>query len=163
MVISTKVVDLIEEIGNSDSFSTEQIVNACIFGSYSGLMQAFTRDKVYQKDDKVAFLTDNGEIIILVANQDNVSGDFNAVQWDEWNIVDEISGMYRDYVLMSWNQPTLRRNKVWLQIKNESLQDAREAGIDDIDGLLIYKNLTISSRRPATMTNDIVWGQITPA
>lgn len=159
MITATKVIDQIDDIQKSDSFHTEQLVNSALFGSNSGLMATFNENIVYRKGQKVPFLTSNGEVLILVCNNDGTTGPFNATDWDEWNVVDEVEAMYTEFAILSWHQPSLRRNKIWLQVKNESLEDAREIGLGNDTGLLIYRNLIVSANRP-TMTEDIIWGQI---
>ena len=159
MVSAIKVIDQLNDIKRSDSFHTEQITNSAIFGSSSGLMATFNENKTYVRGNKVPFLTSNGEVLILVCNKDSVSGPFNATDWDEWNIIDEVEAVYSELVILSWNEPSIRRNRIWLQVKNESLQDARDINIGNNTGLLIYKNFIVSANKP-TMTEDIIWGKI---
>ena len=64
----------------------------------------------------------------------------------------------KGYIILSWNKPNLRRNKVWLEIMDESLEDASKVFGEDA-GLLIYNNLVISERQP-TMNTSTVWGRI---
>ena len=160
MVNAIHIVNQVEDIGKSDSFNTEQLVNSAIFGSYSGLMATFDSSKTYNRGDKVPFLTDNGEVLILVCNKNDVTGAFKATDWDEWNIVDELNGVYNELFIMSWNEPTVRRNKIWIEVKNESLEAVRGLNMGNETGLLIYRNLTVSTERPSTFTEDIIWGQI---
>jgi hypothetical protein len=55
--------------------------------------------------------------------------------------------------------PSLRRNKVWLAIKTESIQVAKEV-FGERDGIIIYNNFIIQARQP-TMNLSTIWGQIT--
>lgn len=160
MVTLTKIINQINDIGLSESFNTDQLVNSAIFGSSSGLMATFNENRIYNKGNKVPFLTGNGEVLILVCNKDNVTGPFNARDWDEWNIVDEVEGVYNDLVIVSWNEPVNRRNKIWIEIKNESLEDARDLNLGNNTGLMIYRNLIVSRTKPTTMSEDIIWGKI---
>lgn len=160
MVSAIHIVNQVDDIGLSDSFNTEQLVNTALFGSYSGLMATFDKTKKYHRGDKVPFLTENGEVLILVCNKNDVTGSFKATDWDEWNIVDELNGIYNDLFVMSWNEPVIRRNKVWIQVKDESLAAVSGLNMGNERGLLIYRNLTVSTERPSTFTEDIVWGQI---
>lgn len=160
MITMIKIIDQIEDIGTCESFKTEQLVNSAIFGSSSGLMATFSENKVYKRGDKVPFLTGNGEILILVCNKDTVFGQFKAADWDEWNIVDEIESICSDLAILSWNEPSNRRNKIWIEIKNESLENARDLNLGNNTGILIYRNLIVSGDKPATMNEDVIWGKI---
>lgn len=160
MVTLTEIINQVEDIGKTESFNTEQLVNSAIFGSSSGLMATFDENTVYKRGDKVPFLTGNGEVLILVCNKESVFGSFKAADWDEWNIVDEMEGICTDFAILSWNEPTNRRNKIWIQVKNESLEDARDINFGNNTGLMIYRNLVVGRNKPATMSEDIIWGKI---
>ena len=160
MVTSTKLLDLANVIKNSPSLSTDQVASSALFGSSSGVMETYSESSSYERGTKVPYLTDTGEVLILVAIKDVEPGQFNPRDWEEWNILDEVQGLYDDLIALSWNEPSLRRNKVWLEIKNESLQEARDLNLGNNSGLLIYKNFIVSKRKP-TMTKDVIWGMIT--
>lgn len=153
------IMNLSEDLKKNNGFNSNQLISAAILGSSVGNFRPYEPNHVYMKGDKVPYITEEGELLIIVAIEDNISGSFNPNFWEEWNVISECDGLYNDYVVLSWNKPHLRRNKIWLEIKNESLHDARDVLGDDI-GVLVYNNLVISERKP-TMTADTIWGMVT--
>jgi hypothetical protein len=159
MITAQLLVDLSEEIKNEKVFNAKQIISAAVLGSTIGRIKCYNPSMVYMKNDKVPVLTDDGELIIAVCNTDYTSGAFNPLYWEEWDIFTETKGLYEDYIILSWNRPSLRRNKVWIQVKSESLGDISSVIGKDM-GVIVYNNLIISERQPV-MTSEIVWGMIT--
>lgn len=159
MVQSTFLLDLKADLRVKKQLSFDHIASTALMGSVSGLLNAFDETKTYNRGDKVPYVTNNGELVILVCVMNDVTGPINPLYWEEWNIMDELEGLYHDYVVASWNKPSLRRNKVWLAIKTESIQVAKDV-LGEYAGLLIYDSLIISNRKPI-MTKNVIWGQIT--
>lgn len=158
MITSSFILDLATELKNSNGYTSQQVISAAVLGSLVGQITPYNNSKVYNKGDKIPLVTDDGELLIAICIGENVTGEFNPNYWEEWNIINEVQGLYNDYIILSWNKPNLRRNKVWLEIMDESLEDASAVFGDDL-GLLVYNNLIISERQP-TMTNSTVWGRI---
>ena len=159
MIKADLILDLPEVINNQKSFNPKQIISAAVLGSTVGQIKQYNPITIYMKGDKVPVLTEDGELIIAVCNTDNTSGSFNPLYWEEWDIFTETQGLYDDYIILSWNRPSLRRNKVWIQVKSESLGDISEVIGQDM-GVIVYNNLIISERQPV-MNSEIVWGMIT--
>jgi hypothetical protein len=105
------------------------------------------------------YITDEGEILIIACLFDGTTGEFDGRCWEEWNIFDELKGLYDDYVVVSMERPALRRNKLWLQITDKNAQEIVAAlGLDN--RLVIVNNFIVSERRPV-MNAQTIWGQIT--
>lgn len=158
MITSSFILDLASELKNSNGYTSQQVISAAVLGSLVGQIKPYQSETVYHKGDKIPLVTDDGELLIAICIVDGATGSFNSTQWEEWNILNEVQGLYDDYIVLSWNKPNLRRNKVWLEIMDESLEDATAVFGDDL-GLLVYNNLIISERQP-TMTDSTVWGRI---
>ena len=159
MTKSVFLLDLKESLRAKDHFSADEIVSTALIGSVSGLMDFYNEEKTYNVGDKVPIVTDSGELIILACTGTDVTGEFDATKWEEWNIMDELQGLYDDYFLVSFSPPHLRRNKVWFKINEESLTVAEDIFGPSL-GVIIYENFIISERQPI-MNKDIVWGKIT--
>jgi hypothetical protein len=153
------LLDLKTDLANRKEFGYDLLASAAIMGTVSGVLGAYDTTKTYNAGDKIPYITNSGELIIIVCISNNVTGEFNPLHWEEWNIMDELQGLYDDYVIASWNMPSLRRNKVWLAIKTESIQVAKEV-FGERDGIIIYNNFIIQARQP-TMNLSTIWGQIT--
>ena len=159
MVTTKLLLDLKTDLANRKEFGYDLLASTAIMGTVSGVMGAYDKTKVYKIGDKIPYVTDSGELIIIVCIHNNVTGKFAPIHWEEWNIMDELQGLYDDYIVASWNIPSLRRNKVWLAIKEESIETAREAFAGS-DGLIVYNNFIIQARQP-TMNLSTIWGRIT--
>jgi hypothetical protein len=153
------LLDLKTDLANRKEFGYDLLASAAIMGTVSGVLGAYDTTKTYNAGDKIPYVTNSGELIIIVCINNAVTGDFNPANWEEWNIMDELQGLYDDYIVASWNVPSLRRNKVWLAIKDESISVAREA-FGGTDGIIVYNNFIIQLRQP-TMNVNTIWGKIT--
>ena len=151
MITTQLILDLANELKNSNGFTSQQVLSAAVLGSLVGQIKPYKSSTVYKKGDKIPLVTDDGELLIAICIGDNVTGSFNPNYWEEWNLLNETQGLYNDDI-------NLRRNKVWLEIMDESLEDASKVFGEDA-GLLIYNNLVISERQP-TMNTSTVWGRI---
>ena len=158
-VTTSLLVDLKTDLANRKEFGYDLLASTAIMGNVSGILNTYDKTKVYNTGDKLPFVTNDGELIIIICLHDNVTGEFEAVHWERWNIMDELQGLYDDYIIASWNMPSLRRNKVWLAIKEESIQVAKEA-FGEHDGIIIYNNFIVQLNQP-TMNLSTIWGQIT--
>ena len=159
MTTVTQLVDLKAQFKQAKRFSYSQIAATALMSSYNGLIESYDPSKVYNTGDKVGYTTDAGEFLVIVCLSDGVTGNFDNTKWDEWNVMDELQGLYNDYVIASWNEPILRRNKVWIQVKEESIEALRGV-LGNNQALLIYNNFIISENMPS-MNSNIVWGRIT--
>ena len=162
MVKSTFILDAKQYVNSSNRVSLSSIINTSIMGAENGVLDFYSPSNTYNRGDKIPYISDDGELLILVAVNNGITGTFNPLDWEEWSVMDELKGLYDDYIVASFNRPSLRRNKVWLAIKEESLADLRDLNFElgNEMGLLIYNNLVFSERRPI-MTSDLVWGNIT--
>ena len=161
MVTTSLMVDLKTDLANRKEFGYELLASTAIMGTVSGVMGSFDKTKAYTFGDKIPYVTESGELIIIVCISQRAQGEFDPADWEEWNVMDELQGLYDDYIVASWNLPSLRRNKVWLAIKEESISVAQEA-FGDSDGIIIYNNFIIQARQP-TMNTNTIWGHITAA
>lgn len=159
MVTATLLVDLRDKVINTPQYKFSQIASTALMGSASALTGLYDPEKIYDRGDKCVYVTDSGEILIIASQHNGVTGPFDPMQWEEWNIMDELQGMYEDYIICSWSKPALRRNKVWLKVRADSIQAVKDEFGENF-GLIIYNNLIISKRRPI-MNYNTVWGQIT--
>ena len=159
MVTATLLVDLKEKVINTPQYKYSQIASTALMGSASALTGTYDPNKIYNTGDKCVYVTDTGEILIIVACENNITGTFDPMKWEEWNIMDELQGLYEDYIICSWSRPAFRRNKVWLKVRADSIEPLKEEFGDQF-GLLLYNNFIISRRRPI-MNQNTVWGQIT--
>jgi hypothetical protein len=156
---ATLMVDLYKKLNTSASIDIEEIIVPALIGSYKQLLGTYNTDTYYKRGDKISYVTETGELIIAIAVRDT-RGKFNPLHWEEWNVVNELDRLYSDYIVLSWNEPQLRLNKAWIEIKDESLNLATEKQYGNTDGVLIYENLIISERQP-TMRDTTVWGHLT--
>ena len=159
MIKATKVLALKSYMNSKSSFTYSDIASTALLGTAFGKLKRYDSDKVYNRGDKCVYFSSEGEMLIIACIEDEVTGEFNPDKWEEFNVLDEMDYLYQDMILMSWSKPHLRRNKVWIQVKNDSIQKVKDE-VGDIDGLLIFNNLIISARQPK-MNPSIVWGQIT--
>ena len=162
MITSTLLSNLKLDLQVKNKFTIDQLITNILLGTdNSKSLEAYEPDKVYNTGDKLPYVTKEGELLFICAITDNITGPFNPKDWEEWDVLSELSGILDDYIILSWNKPSLRRNKVWLEVKEESVQDAREVGIGmDGDSVMVYNNLVVSARKP-TMAQNVIWGAIT--
>ena len=153
------LVDLKEKVDNCEYFNYDKVASAALLSASAGMLQKYDTEKTYNKGDKIVYITDDGELLILVCMQYNVTGRFTPAFWEIWNIMDELEGLYDDYVVSSWERPYLRRNKVWLEIKDESIEDAEAVGWEN-ELMVAHNNLVISERQPL-LNRQTIWGMIT--
>jgi hypothetical protein len=159
MVTATLLVDLKDQITKTSQYRYNQIASTALMGSASALRGKYDETKTYNLGDKCIYITDSGEILIIVCQHNGVTGPFDPMDWEEWNIMDELQGLYEDHIVLSWNRPSLRRNRVWLKIREDSIVRVQDE-FGEHFGLLLYNNLIVSKRRPV-MNLNTVWGQIT--
>jgi hypothetical protein len=163
MTKATYLLDLRDLVDNSVELAPQQLISAAIFGVNKELLQTYNPEKEYKKGDRIPYITEHGDLIVIICIVDT-TGTFNALHWEEYNVMNELTGLYNDYAVLSWNMPSLRRNKMWFEIKEESMEVAEGLGLsiggDDGEGLLVYENFIISDRRP-TLNRSTIWGEIT--
>ena len=161
MVKSTFLIDLKKKLSEKTHYTYDQIASSALLGSKGNIKGGYDENTVYKLGDKITYITNTGELLVLVCCRNDVTGEFDQTKWEEWNIMEEIQGLLDDHTIASWNKPSLRRNKVWLAIKTTSIQTYKDTyGENVMPGLLIYDGLIISKRKPLMNTN-IVWGNIT--
>ena len=162
MITTIKIANLKDVIANRKSFTIDQLITNILLGTdNSKTLVSYDETKTYDTGDKIPYITDTGELLVIVAIRDNISGPFNPKDWEEFDILTELQGIIDDSVILSWEKPNLRRNKVWLEIKNESVDTARDLGVGLEDGkVIVYNNLVISARKP-TLYQGVIWGAIT--
>lgn len=158
---STFLIDLAARYAEEPSIDPNELAVVTLFGADKKYFQLYDPDKQYHRGDKIPYITPSGELIIIIA-LDDVTGPFNPMLWEEWSIMNEIDGILYDHIVLSWEQPSLRRNKVWLQIKDESIDDIPNRAVHTSTGVVIYRNFVIGERRP-TMYSGTIWGQVTDA
>ena len=158
-VTTSMLIDLKKDLSNRKEFGYDLLASTAIMGTVSGILDVYDENRTYNSGDKIPYITDSGELIIIVCIHNDVTGPFDPLHWEQWNVMDELQGLYDDYVIASWNMPSLRRNKVWLAIKTESIQAAKEL-FGEHDGILIYNNFIIQLKQP-TMSLSTIWGKIT--
>lgn len=158
---STLLIDLFDEVNKATTVTVDQMIAPALIGSSKGILNFYDEKKTYKKGDKVAYLADDGEFIVIVATKET-TGTFDPRVWEEWNVIDELKRLHDDYAVLSYNEPKLRLNKVWLEIKEESIDLATAHSLGNTTTVLIYKNLIISERMPM-MDAETVWGKITGA
>ena len=157
MVKYTLVMDLAKQF--STRLGKDQLINSALMGDGRYILNQYDPSKVYHLGDKIPYLTDTGELVILTALEDNITGPLDLRKWEEWDIISETIRLYQDFIQLSWHVPKSRLNRVWLSIKKESMADFE--GIDiNRDGILVYSNFIISKERP-TMTKNVIWGKVT--
>lgn len=157
MVKYTLVMDLAKQF--STRLSKDRLINTVLMGDGRYFLNQYDPSKVYHIGDKIPYLTDTGELVILTALEDNITGPLDLRKWEEWDIVSETIRLYQDFIQLSWHVPKSRLNRVWLSIKKESMQDYEDLDIN-VDGILVYSNFIISKDRP-TMTKNVIWGRVT--
>jgi hypothetical protein len=154
------LVDLKAEEQASKYFSFNKIASTAMISSMTGAPCAYDPEKVYNIDDKCVYVTDDGELIVIACLFDGTTGEFDGRKWEEWSVFDELKGLYNDYVIVSMERPTLRRNKIWLQITDKNAQEIIDSlGLND-NNMIIINNFIVSERRPV-MNAQTIWGQIT--
>lgn len=157
MVKYTLVMDLAKQF--STRLGKDQLINSALMGDGRYILNQYDPTKTYHLGDKIPYLTDTGELVILTALEDNITGPLDLRKWEEWDIISETIRLYQDFIQLSWHVPKSRLNRVWLSIKKESMADFE--GIDiNRDGILVYSNFIISKERP-TMTKNVIWGKVT--
>ena len=143
----------------STRLGKDQLINSALMGDGRYILNQYDPTKTYHLGDKIPYLTDTGELVILTAIEDNITGPLDLRKWEEWDIISETIRLYQDFIQLSWHVPKSRLNRVWLSIKKESMADFEGIDINQ-DGILVYSNFIISKQRP-TMTKNIIWGKVT--
>ena len=156
MVTSTLLVDLYDKYKDK-TFTPVELTVAALFGD-TRLFQTYDPEHEYKRGDRLPYITEDGEFVIIIALKDT-TGKFNPLLWEIYDVLSELQGLYHDQIVLSWDEPSLRRNKVWLKIKDESLQKARENNIDDSLNIMVYKNFVISERTPTIFDTSTMWGK----
>jgi hypothetical protein len=156
---ATLLIDLEARFHEQPSISPAELCAVALFGANKEYFQLYNPDKQYKRGDKIPYITENGELIMIIALED-VTGPFNPMLWEEWSVMSELEGILYDHIVLSWEQPSLRRNKVWIQIKDEEINDIPSRAVATSTGVLLYRNFVIGERRP-TMTSGTIWGQVT--
>lgn len=131
MTKATLLVDLYSEIRKMSKIPTDKIVTNALVGSYQGIESFYDPNKMYNKEDKCLHMTDEGEIIVIVAMDNHVTGEFDPSKWHEWSAIDTTSRLYDDYDILAYKKPKLHMNKVWIEIKDSSIADATNNSIGD--------------------------------
>lgn len=157
MVKYTLVMDLAKQF--STRLGKDQLINSALMGDGRYILNQYDPTKTYRLGDKIPYLTDTGELVILTAIEDNITGPLDLRKWEEWDIISETIHLYQDFIQLSWHVPKSRLNRVWLSIKKESMADFEGIDINQ-DGILVYSNFIISKHRP-TMTKNVIWGKVT--
>lgn len=157
MVKYTLVMDLAKQF--NARLGKDQLINSALMGDGRYILNQYDPFKVYHLGDKIPYLTDTGELIILTALEDNITGPLDLRKWEEWDIISESIRLYQDFIQLSWHVPKSRLNRVWLSIKKESMADFEGIDINQ-EGILVYSNFIISKDRP-TMTKNVIWGKVT--
>lgn len=157
MVKYTLVMDLAKQF--STRLGKDQLINSALMGDGRYILNQYDPTKTYRLGDKIPYLTDTGELVILTAIEDNITGPLDLRKWEEWDIISETIRLYQDFIQLSWHVPKSRLNRVWLSIKKESMADFEGIDINQ-DGILVYSNFIISKERP-TMTKNVIWGKVT--
>lgn len=157
MVKYTLVMDLAKQF--STRLGKDQLINSALMGDGRYILNQYDPTKTYHLGDKIPYLTDTGELVILTAIEDNITGPLDLRKWEEWDIISETIRLYQDFIQLSWHVPKSRLNRVWLSIKKESMADFEGIDINQ-DGILVYSNFIISKERP-TMTKNVIWGKVT--
>jgi hypothetical protein len=156
---STFLTDLAVRYKEQPNIRPSDFCAVALFGANKKYFQMYDPSKKYKRGDKIPYITENGELIMIVALED-VTGPFNPMLWEEWSVMSELEGILYDHIVLSWDQPSLRRNKVWIQIKDEEINDIPSRALGTSTGVLVYRNFVIGERRP-TMTAGTIWGQVT--
>jgi hypothetical protein len=154
------LVDLKAQEQSKKYFSFEKLASSALTSCLEGTPCAYDPEKVYNVNDKCVVVTDDGELVIAVCLIDNTTGEFDASHWEEWNIDDELKGLYDDYVIVSLERPNLRRNKLWLQLTSKNAQNVIEDLGLNSTAVMIINNFIISRNQPA-MNAKTIWGKIT--
>lgn len=157
MVKYTLVMDLAKKL--SSRLTKDKLISTAIMGEGKYILGQYDPTKTYHLGDKIPYLTDKGELVILIALEDNITGPMDLRQWEEWDIISETIRIYQEMIQLSWQVPKQRLNRVWLSIKKESMADFTQLDMN-IDGILVYSNFIISKNRP-TMTKNVIWGKVT--
>jgi hypothetical protein len=155
------LINLAERYTEDGTITPNELCAVALFGANKSYFNMYNPDKQYKRGDKIPYITENGELIMIVA-LDDTTGAFDPMVWEEWSVMSELEGILYDHIVLSWDQPSLRRNKVWLQIKDESIKDmpAAEELQETNTGVIIYRNFVIAERQP-TMSRSTIWGEVT--
>lgn len=157
MVTSTFLYDIKNEI--KGNISVDNIVTTIIVGGNdSSILSWYDSTMGYKRGDVIPYITEDGKLIMLVCKEDGVTGEFDINKWEEYNLVNELKLMNDEYIELSPIYPTNTRvNKVWLQVKSESVGDIEGIGT----GILIYNNFIVSERKPNNLIEGVIWGKVT--
>lgn len=157
MVTSTFLYDIKNEI--KENIGVNNIITSIILGTNNQVLSWYDENKIYNRGDIIPFIKEDGTLVMLVCKKDGTTGEFSVKDWEEYNLINELKLFHEHYIELSALYPLNRRvNKVWLQVKSESI------GVD-IDeqhpGIIIYNNFIISETEPAHLIEDMIWGKVT--
>ena len=95
------------------------ILKNFIFGSTN--VEIYDQNKTYNSGDK-AFVIDasTGDIKVVTATEDGVTGPYNPNNWNDMTLADTIGNGLDDVVVISETEPTERMTQIWLTPKEYS-------------------------------------------
>lgn len=157
MVKYTMVLDLSNQ--KTSKITKDKLISTAMMGDGKYILNTYDPTKTYRTGDKIPYITDTGELLVLVALEDNITGPMDMRKWEEWDIISETIRIYQEMIQLSWQVPKHRLNRTWLAIKEESMMDFKDLNINP-EGILVYNNFIISKDRP-TMTKNVIWGKVT--
>lgn len=157
MVKYTQVMDLTKSL--TSTLTKEKLISTALMGEGKYILGKYDPTKIYHVGDKIPYITDTGELVILIALEDNITGPLDMRKWEEWDVVSETIRIYQEMIQLSWHAPKHRLNRVWLSIKEESMLDFEDLHLNP-EGILVYSNFIISKNRP-TMSKNVIWGKVT--
>lgn len=90
-----------------------------IFGNSS--VEIYDQNKVYNSGDK-AFVFDiaTGDIKVVTATEDNVTGQYDVSKWNDMTLADTIGSGLDDVLVISDKEPTERITQIWLMPESYS-------------------------------------------
>lgn len=154
---STFLYDLKDEI--KDNINIDNIISSVVVGEADNILGWYDPDKIYNIGDIIPHITEDGKLVMLICKENGVTGEFDISKWDRYDLISEMKKMYDYYIIQAPVRPKEHRlNKVWLQVKSESLAD-----IDWNEDLaiVIYNNFIVSETEPEPLLPGTIWGHIT--
>ena len=112
MSSTKKLLNIKEYLTNKNSYNADEILHAALINYIKSNINTYTSEIVYNKNDKIIKITDDGTIVILNCLYNNTTGTFDITKWEEWNIMEYLTNLE-----ISKTEPTSQRNKLWFKVK----------------------------------------------
>lgn len=134
----------IKNITNNESLTTYQLVLNSLFGN--NLPKEYDSSKIYFKGDPIITISPNGNYLLKVADEDNITGFYNDDKWTTvyfTSIFGQGSSLGVDFtkaIQISITQPEDKDNRIWFKPVNIKEGNINVGEMDNAYNINVYEN-----------------------